>query len=81
MLVVYSRDCASCKQAKELRILNDFASQHRLKVRTKRTLLDRKIAEEAERLSDVPLPYVWNEDTRTAVHLSGVTENDLQHLL
>lgn len=80
-LLVYSRECVECKLRREMRLLSDFASQNRLRVVSRRTLFSRKTMDEAERITDVTQPFVYNEETRTAIYLPDVQPKDLLRLL
>lgn len=75
MLQVYSRTCAPCQYRVQLLHLRHYAHTLGTDVKIIETIGRPDIEQRSKELTDVPLPFVYNTETRGSMALSMVNKD------
>lgn len=81
MITIYTDRCLTCKYKTEVKVVKAFARSIGSQVQIKKTRYNHVIEAEAKQLTDVPMPYVYNDETKCAVALIGIDDVRVAHLL
>lgn len=74
MIEVYSRTCAPCQYRVQLSHLRHYAHALGTDVKIVETIGRPDIEQRAKELTDVPLPFVYNTETRGSMSLGMVNK-------
>lgn len=79
-LIIYANSCIPCTHRHDFKLVKKFAKTNNLNVTVRRVAISKDWQEEAQRRSDIDLPYVYNSQNGSSVRLKGVSLEELSRL-
>jgi hypothetical protein len=74
VLIIYTNVCTPCKYRSQLAYVNRLARQQNTQVKIVETKYNPNALLEVRAISDMPLPFVYNDDTKMIVRLLNIQE-------